>query len=178
MKVTWKRGVVFICALAVVIAAGFYSSDHLLKATDGEENIVEPDAAETADDAEEAAAPEEEQVVAIEQGSFKSGETAEEIAQETAEEIAQEPEEESEEETPEEEQSVAIAYKVDSYPVGYGSQIALTAVLSGYENPVYQWQYNDGSGWKDIDGATEDVYVLTVTEENRSYKWRVDVEEE
>jgi hypothetical protein len=216
MKVTWKRGLVFICALAVVIAAGVYSSDHFLKATDGEENYVESDTSSaelvegSLDDLE--LPEEEEHVVAIEQGVFENetpetqeiadGETAEETTEaveETAEEELTE-EEAAEEEAVEEEaveetteaaeettgeatkeetadKSVVIAYEILGDNVGVGTQIKLTAVPSGYENPVYQWQCNDGSGWTDISGATSEVYTLTVTEDNASYRWRADVEE-
>jgi hypothetical protein len=77
-----------------------------------------------------------------------------------------------------EEQSVVIAYEVvGGKYTGVGSQIKLTAVPTGYKNPSYQWQYNDGSSWKNIDGATSSVYTLNVTKENTSYRWRVDVEE-
>jgi hypothetical protein len=169
-----------------VIAAGVYSSDHLLKATDGEENYVESDTSSaelvegSLDDLE--LPEEEEQVVAIEQGVFENvtPETQEITEGETQEETT-EAAEETTEATAEEEtadKSVVIAYEILGDNVGVGTQIKLTAVPSGYENPVYQWQYNDGSEWKDIDGATSDVYTLTVTEENASYRWRADVEEQ
>jgi hypothetical protein len=155
MKVTWKRAIVFVCALAVVIAAGVYSSDHLLKATDGDENYVESDA--SAVDAEVVSEdiqfPEDEENVALEQGTMDC------------------------EETEASDKSVEIAYEVMGDDVGVGSQIKLTAVLTGYENPVYQWQYYDGTDWNDIEGATEESYLLEVTQENCSYNWRVNVEE-
>jgi hypothetical protein len=193
MKVTWKRGLVFICALAVVIAAGVYSSDHLLKATDGEENIVDPDAVAATDDVvpEDLELPEEEEhVVAIEQGVFENetpetqditeGETQEETTEAVEETTEATTEETTEEATKEEtaDKSVVIAYEILGDNVGVGTQIKLTAVPTGYENPAYQWQCNDGSGWKDISGATSSVYTLTVTEDNASYRWRADVEEQ
>jgi hypothetical protein len=192
-----------------VIAAGVYSSDHLLKATDGGENYVESDTSSaelvegSLDDLELPA--EEEHVVAIEQGVFENetpetqeiteGETEEvttEATEETAEETTEATEEIAEETTEETteastevaaeeetaDKSVVIAYEILGDNIGVGTQIKLTAVPSGYENPVYQWQYNDGSAWQDIAGATSDVYTLTVTEENASYRWRADVEEE
>jgi hypothetical protein len=82
------------------------------------------------------------------------------------------------EETEASDKSVEIAYEVMGDDVGVGSQIKLTAVLTGYENPVYQWQYYDGTSWNDIEGATEESYLLEVTQENCSYNWRVNVEEE
>jgi hypothetical protein len=180
-----------------VIAAGVYSSDHLLKATDGEENIVDPDAAAATDDVvpDDLELPEEEEhVVAIEQGVFENetpetqeiteGETQEETTEaveETTEATTEETTEEATEEATKEEtadKSVVIAYEILGDNVGVGTQIKLTAVPSGYENPVYQWQCNDGSGWTDIAGATSEVYTLTVTEDNASYRWRADVEEQ
>jgi hypothetical protein len=156
MKVTWTRAIVFVCALAVVIAAGVYSSDHLLKATDGDENYVESDtsAADAGVVSEEIQFPEDEENVALEQGTMDC------------------------EETEASDKSVVIAYEVLGDDVGVGSQIRLTAILTGYENPVYQWQYHDGTDWKDIEGATEESYLLEITQENCSYNWRVNVEEE
>jgi hypothetical protein len=176
-----------------VIAAGVYSSDHLLKATDGEENIVDPDAVAATDDVvpEDLELPEEEEhVVAIEQGVFENetpetqditeGETQEETTEAVEETTEATTEETTEEATKEEtaDKSVVIAYEILGDNVGVGTQIKLTAVPTGYENPVYQWQCNAGSGWTDIDGATSEVYTLTVTEENASYRWRADVEEQ
>jgi hypothetical protein len=156
MKVTWKRAIVFVCALAVVIAVGVYSSDHLLKATDGDENYVESDTSAEAVEvvSEDIQFPEGEDNVALEQGTMDC------------------------EETEASDKSVVIAYEVMGDDVGIGSQIKLTAVLTGYENPVYQWQYHDGTDWKDIEGATGESYLLEITQENCSYNWRVNVEEE
>jgi hypothetical protein len=100
--------------------------------------------------------------------------TENEAIEEAAEE---EPTEEATEEESTEERSVQIAYEVvGGEYTGAGSTIKLTAVVNGYKEPSYQWQYDDGSGWKDIKGATDSVYMLDVTEENISYVWRVDVE--
>jgi hypothetical protein len=261
MKVTWKRGLGIGLALVLVIAAGVYSSDHFLKATDGDENIVEPtEAGEEAAPVEEVfEGQDEESVVAIVQGVFESdlleeqesgegvtlddmevppeetadepvaepdGEAADEetaaetadaadeetavenadavdeteelsaqetvsagdeltteeeaVEEETTEEESTEEEateEESTEEESTEEQEVLIAYEVvGGKYTGAGSKIKLTAVVTGYKEPSYQWQYDDGSGWKDIKGATDSVYMLEVTEKNISYAWRVDVE--
>jgi hypothetical protein len=189
MKVKWKRGLVLVCALALVVAAGVYSSDHFLKATDGDENIVDSTesggGAVAVENGTEIPA-EEEPVVAFEQGVFESDVLDEQNAQEepAAEEITETGETSDEEAIAEEstesegEKSVVIAYEVvGGEYTGVGSQIKLTAVPTGYENPVYQWQYNDGSDWKDLEGENSPVYVLNVTEENSSYRWRVDVEE-
>jgi hypothetical protein len=262
MKVTWKRGLGIGLALVLVIAAGVYSSDHFLKATDGDENIVEPtEAGEEAAPVEEVfEEQDEDSVVAIVQGVFESdlleeqepgesvtqddtevlpeetadetaaepdGETADEetetavetvdavdeetavenadaaaeteelsaqetvsagdeltteeeaVEEETTEEESTEEEvtEEATEEESTEEQEVLIAYEVvGGKYTGAGSKIKLYAVVTGYKDPSYQWQYDDGSGWKDIKGATNSVYTLEVTEKNISYTWRVDVE--
>jgi hypothetical protein len=160
MKVTWTRAIVFVCALVVVIAAGVYSSDHLLKATDGDENFVEADTSADAVEvfseviSEDIQFPEDEENVALEQGTMDCEET------ETSD------------------KSVVIDYVIMGDDVGVGAQVKLTAVLTGYENPVYQWQYHDGTDWKDIEGATEASYVFEITQENCSYDWRVNVEEE
>jgi hypothetical protein len=244
MKVTWKRGIGIGLALVLVIAAGVYSSDHFLKATDGEENIVEPtETGEEAAPVEEVfEGQDEDSVVAIVQGVFESdlleeqepGESVtqddtEVLPEETADETGAEPdgetvdeetavenadaadeteeltagetvsagdeltteeeaveeetteeestEEEATEEEATEEQEVLIAYEVvGGEYTGAGSKIKLYAVVTGYKDPSYQWQYDDGSGWKDIKGATGSVYTLEVTEKNISYTWRVDVE--
>jgi hypothetical protein len=248
MKVTWKRGLGIGLALVLVIAAGVYSSDHFLKATDGDENIVEPtEAGEEAAPVEEVfEGQDEEAVVAIVQGVFESdlleeqepgdsvtGDGTEVPPEETADETVAEPdgeaadeetaaenadaeeeteelsaqetvsagdeltteeeaveeetteeesteeeatEEESTEEESTEEQQVLIAYEViGGKYTGAGSKIKLTAVVTGYKEPSYQWQYDDGSGWKDVKGATDSVYTLEVTEKNISYPGRVDV---
>jgi hypothetical protein len=206
MKGKWKRSIVIVFAIALVISAGVYSSDHFLKATDGEENNLEAPE-ETGDEpaavAEEAELPEEDEtVMTIEQGYFESDIIAEEIAeanteegisgeeittdtpaegelQPTAEELeALQAKAEEQKKTANTEKSVKIAYEiVGGEYTGVGSQIELTAVLTGYDGlePAYQWQYNDGGEWKDIDGATSSVYLLNVTEENSTYNWRVSV---
>jgi hypothetical protein len=76
------------------------------------------------------------------------------------------------------EKSVTVVYDVvGGEYTGVGSQILLTAVLTGYDglNPSYQWQYSDGGEWKDIDGETSPTYMLNVTKENSTYSWRVSV---
>jgi hypothetical protein len=205
MKGKWKRSIVIVFAIALVISAGVYSSDHFLKATDGEENNL--DTPETGDEpatvAEEAELPDEDEtVMTIEQGYFESDIIAEEIAeantedgisgdetktdtlaegevQLTAEELeALQAKAEVQKKTANTEKSVKIAYEiVGGEYTGVGSQIELTAVLTGYDGlePAYQWQYSDGGEWKDIDGATSSVYLLNVTEENSTYNWRVSV---
>jgi hypothetical protein len=230
MRGKWKRSIVIVFAIALVISAGVYSSDHFLKATDGEENNLA--APESADEptavAEEAELPTEEvNVMTIEQGYFESDIIAEASTEEgisdeksiegnPVEGEVQSSEIQPTEEKPEEllastaelkdetaasvengkttkqetdalltqklsgetEKSVQIAYEViGGEYTGIGSQIMLTAVLTGYDglNPSYQWQYSDGGDWIDIDGETSSVYLLSVTKENSTYSWRVSV---
>ena len=40
---------------------------------------------------------------------------------------------------------------------------------------AYRWQENRGSGWEDIVGENGPEYVMTVTEENMGWLWRVTV---
>lgn len=218
MKGKWKRGLAIVFAIALVASVGVFSADHFLKATDGEENILDfsQSGEETDVVAEDNELPtelptEEETLVTIAQGVFENeqivdGNEGNDIAAETeAEYIISDslngeiPAEETAEgnvnltenvqqdtltakETPiepiETEKSVVIAYDVIGGEfTGIGSQIQLTAVITGYVEPSYQWQYYDGNGWKNIDGETSSVYLLNVTEENSSYRWRVDVKE-
>jgi len=56
-----------------------------------------------------------------------------------------------------------------------GEEIRLTSILTGFEGLTYslQWQYNDGEGWKNIEGATEDTYTFIVDDNNIGYEWRL-----
>ena len=56
-----------------------------------------------------------------------------------------------------------------------GDIIVLTSKLTGFEGVEYdvQWQYNEGLGWNDVAGATEETYSYTADEENVSYEWRL-----
>lgn len=64
-----------------------------------------------------------------------------------------------------------------------GDEITLTAVPQGFddaENLFYQWQYNDTENaepdaWKDLEGETSEKLTILVTEENRTYHWRVGI---
>jgi ribosomal protein L3 len=181
MKVTWKRTVVFLSALAVVITASIYSADHFLKATDGEENVVVTPETDDGTDAvigEVELPTEEEEIVAIEQGVLE--EEPEEAQSQEPEEVT-EPEEtaaEIEISAEEADKNVEVVYEIiDGEVKEVGTQIRMTAVLSGFGDtqPSYQWQYSDGSEWKDIEGATSSTYTLDVTRDNYNYSWRVSV---
>jgi hypothetical protein len=136
--------------------------------------------------------PQEEQIVTIEQGVFEDELAAEESEEEgqtpesgdiqeaenSSEQVETEAEPETETALSEPERSVEIVYEIIGGEVKeQGTQIKMTAVLSGFDEtePSYQWQYNDGSDWKDIEGATSSTYTLDVTEDNYNYSWRVSV---
>ncbi len=58
----------------------------------------------------------------------------------------------------------------------YGDEMTLTAVLFGYENAVYtlQWQVSaDAENWTDVEGETESVTKIIVTEDNYLNYWRI-----
>lgn len=59
-----------------------------------------------------------------------------------------------------------------------GDNITLYAVLKGYEGVNYhiQWQVSkDNDNWKDISGANNDKYAITIAEENVENYYRVTV---
>ena len=57
----------------------------------------------------------------------------------------------------------------------YGDTVTVEATVRGLENIPYtlQWQYNDGTGWQNRDGATQRCYSFTLSRENAAYQWRV-----
>ena len=57
----------------------------------------------------------------------------------------------------------------------YGDTVTVQATVQGLDNVPYllQWQYNDGAGWKDCQGATQASYSFTLSRENAAYQWRV-----
>ena len=56
----------------------------------------------------------------------------------------------------------------------YGSRITLIASVRGITPPyTLLWQYNDGNSWRDLDGAQGSTYEYTLSEENKSYTYRV-----
>lgn len=56
-----------------------------------------------------------------------------------------------------------------------GDEVELEAIVEGVDAIEYtlQWQYNDGSGWKDIHGETDLTYRFELTEANVEYSYRV-----
>ena len=61
--------------------------------------------------------------------------------------------------------------------VGYiGARITLTAKLIGFENKMYnlQWQYTtDNENWTDVPGANDITYTYTLDETTTNYTWRI-----
>ena len=57
-----------------------------------------------------------------------------------------------------------------------GDVVKFEAVIEGYTMEyTIQWQYNDGYGWKNVEGADEEELRVEVTEENAEWEWRVAV---
>lgn len=56
-----------------------------------------------------------------------------------------------------------------------GDKVELEAIVDGVDAIEYtfQWQYNDGSGWKNIHGETDSTYRFELTEANAEYTYRV-----
>ena len=62
-----------------------------------------------------------------------------------------------------------------------GETVYLTSDLQGFENCTtiaYQWQWDTGSGFEDIPGATEDSYSFSADLDTLSYDWRLKVDAE
>lgn len=99
-------------------------------------------------------------------------------------------EEPTEEEVPEQPEAEDVAYadvdvsqlKVEIATtqgdvVIMGETITLTSVLTGFDGLSYamQWQCNDGSGWRDVEGATGDSYSFIADDNNINFQWRLEV---
>jgi hypothetical protein len=144
-----------------------------------EEPAVEEPAAEEPAVEEPAAEEPAAEEPAVEEPAAEEPAVEEPAAEEPAAEepAVEEPaaEEPAAEETPE--RSVSISANVGNV-VFAGDGITLTAVLSGYDDVETQitWQYNDGTGWKDIEGANGLQYTFTLTEATADYGWRVVVD--
>lgn len=164
-----------LAALAIVIGVGLYARDAKLMASD--ENVY---AAESQQEEESSAA----EIVVIESGEAE--ETAEEAAESEEEilleetETAEEAEESSEEVEEEVEKTVVLTSNVDDVEeVEEGTEVVLSAELTGFdENATLQWQYSeDGETWIDVEGAVEASVSFTMTQENENHLWRVVVNE-
>lgn len=58
-----------------------------------------------------------------------------------------------------------------------GDPVTLTGELIGFDDldVAVQWQYNDGSGWHDVDNGSDMQYTFTATHETVTYAWRLAV---
>lgn len=176
--------------VALAVSAGFLFQGKSLKAADEEAVQVEAPAApepvvevqeivvsdEVAAPVVDEAAEEGEHAAETEEAAEPAdGEDAEEVEDaEDAEEAEDEEEEEEEEETVLDVQIFMQILTGDE--VYYGSIIRLGSVVTGAQEGdvlVYQWQFNDGSGWQDIAGANGDSYTFTVDHVNATYTWRL-----
>ena len=85
--------------------------------------------------------------------------------------------------TPEEEEiirTVNVSSNVASdAPVYAGTEIVLSAKLTGFENVAYtlQWQYTPDGGETicDVPGANDAQYAFIIDDSNAHYLWRVSV---
>ena len=147
MKMNIKRLTVVVLALVVAIGLGYFSWDRALKASEDDGTVT---ASEQQQTVEQASQPVEVVVPA-----------ATEAPAET--EAPRDPSFDVE---------VKLLTGGDIY---YGDKVKLQAVLTGETdaNFTYQWQYNDGSGWKNVKNATRAIYEFEVTEENAVYDYRV-----
>ena len=67
-------------------------------------------------------------------------------------------------------------YLVADGDIYIGDTVKLVAEVEGYTLAyTLQWQYNDGSDWKDVEGETDDELEIEVTEENAAWAWRIAV---
>lgn len=94
MKNNLKKAIALFAALALVIVAGKFTSDHYLKATDGDENIVE-DVAVSEEAADESSAEITIESEAVSEEDIISEEASEEISENESEE-SEDADEESE----------------------------------------------------------------------------------
>lgn len=58
--------------------------------------------------------------------------------------------------------------------IHFGDKVKMNAKVTGIEGDYkLQWQYNGGSGWKDISGAHSKTYSFVINETNYDYDYRV-----
>ena len=105
---------------------------------------------------------------------------AEEATAEETAPVEEEPAEEAEETDEEDEiipPTVDISFEnLDGGDIVSGSNIRMHADVSGATEGMkleYQWQYNAGDGWVNIDGATGETYDFIINEGNCGYIWQV-----
>lgn len=201
----FKRWLALLLAVVLVGGICIFSNSGSLWATEGVAPATE-EAAETADTAEptetvsetveiilsdedsdtteptEAQPEEGTKAVVPEGGSVESGVTTEGEKETPKAEALSEIEEKAEAETEGAEKeetvkSVKITSNLDNTdPVEEGTELTLTAHLTGFDDVDYkiQWQQSeDGTNWDDVDGENDMEYTVVLTEDNEGYLWRV-----
>ena len=183
MKMNIKRLTVVVLALVVAIGLGYFSWDRALKASEDDGTVT---ASEQQQTVEQASQPVEVVVpAATEAPAETEAPAATEAPAETEAPAATEAPAEMEAPAATEAPAETEAPRDPSFDVEvklltggdiyYGDKVKLQAVLTGETdaNFTYQWQYNDGSGWKNVKNATRAIYEFEVTEENAVYDYRV-----
>lgn len=171
MKMNIKRLTVVVLALVVAIGLGYFSWDRALKASEDDGTVT---ASEQQQTVEQASQPVEVVVPAATDAPAETeAPAATEAPAETEAPAATEaPAETEAPRDPSFDVEVKLLTGGDIY---YGDKVKLQAVLTGETdaNFTYQWQYNDGSGWKNVKNETRAIYEFEVTEENAVYDYRV-----
>lgn len=171
MKMNIKRLTVVVLALVVAIGLGYFSWDRALKASEDDGTVT---ASEQQQTVEQASQPVEVVVpAATDAPAEQEAPAATEAPAETEAPAATEaPAETEAPRDPSFDVEVKLLTGGDIY---YGDKVKLQAVLTGETdaNFTYQWQYNDGSGWKNVKNETRAIYEFEVTEENAVYDYRV-----
>ncbi len=171
MKMNIKRLTVVVLALVVAIGLGYFSWDRALKASEDDGTVT---ASEQQQTVEQASQPVEVVVPAATEAPAETEAPAatEAPAEMEAPAATEAPAETEAPRDPSFDVEVKLLTGGDIY---YGDKVKLQAVLTGETdaNFTYQWQYNDGSGWKNVKNATRAIYEFEVTEENAVYDYRV-----
>ena len=171
MKMNIKRLTVVVLALVVAIGLGYFAWDRARKASEDDGTVT---ASEQQQTVEQASQPVEVVVpAATDAPAEQEAPAATEAPAETEAPAATEaPAETEAPRDPSFDVEVKLLTGGDIY---YGDKVKLQAVLTGETdaNFTYQWQYNDGSGWKNVKNETRAIYEFEVTEENAVYDYRV-----
>ena len=171
MKMNMKRLTVVVLALVVAIGLGYFSWDRALKASEDDGTVT---ASEQQQTVEQASQPVEVVVPAATDAPAEQEAPADtEAPVET--EVPAATEAPAETEAPRDPSFDVEVKLLTGGDIYYGDKVKLQAVLTGETdaNFTYQWQYNDGSGWKNVKNATRAIYEFEVTEENAVYDYRV-----
>lgn len=171
MKMNMKRLTVVVLALVVAIGLGYFSWDRALKASEDDGTVT---ASEQQQTVEQASQPVEVVVPAATDAPAEQEAPADtEAPVET--EVPAATEAPAETEAPRDPSFDVEVKLLTGGDIYYGDKVKLQAVLTGETdaNFTYQWQYDDGNGWKDVKNETKAIYEFEVTEENAVYDYRV-----